>query len=129
MPAIRYRSAILEQGSSRIHVRLECPYYSEFLLENGGCFPNSFEVMALWDYYGAALIAHDRAKRNIVMEDELSLVFDVEMARNLFKGIANKHGVNPADMVNYWPFIMRQQWAMGGMDHLPDWAKFHYWGH
>lgn len=128
MPDTRIRSAVLEQGISRIHVNIECPFYTELLISNGGALSRDYACHSLWDYYGNALISYKRAKANLVEESDLSLDFSVERARELFMAKAKQHGVSPADMVNYWPMVMRQQWAMGGDDYLPDVYKFHYWG-
>jgi hypothetical protein len=128
MPIIRTWTAQQEHGVHKITVNFECLYFNEFLMANGGMLSRDFEAHALFDYYGCALIAHDRAKNNLVLETDLSLKFDVATARQLFQSKANQHGVRPDNMVRFWPMIMRQQIAMGGTDHLPEIYKFRYWG-
>lgn len=127
MPMVRVWSAELKADFSTITVRFECPFYQEFL-EPDGALNRDYEAHALWDYYCMALTAQKRAKANLVYEDELSLRWDIGIARNLFQTTANKHGVRPDRMVKYWPMIERQRFRMGGSDDLPDQFKFHFWG-
>ena len=128
MVQTRKWSAVVEQGIQKVTITFECPYFEELTMPHGALTPQ-FECHALWDYYGNACTAYDNAKKNIVYEDELSHCFDARIARQLFESIAKKHGVRPADMVNYWPHVMRQRIAMRGDDILPDQFKFKYWGH
>lgn len=128
MVQLRRWSARIEHGLSTTTITFECPYFDEFVQPHG-CLSRQFECHALWDYYGNALRAYDMARKNIVLESELSRVFTVQTARDLFISIAKKHGVRPEDMVNYWPFVDRQRIAMGGSDHLPEQFQFRYWGH
>lgn len=126
MVQIRKWEATLDQGISTIRVTFEAPYFDE-LISPRGCLTPHFECHALWDYYGNALRAYDMAKSNLVEESELSRRFNLDDARALFLSIAQKHGVRPQDMVNYWPMVDRQRIAMGGMDHLPENMQFRYW--
>lgn len=126
MTIIRRWTAEVEQNFSTLSVTFECPFFDE-LIEPNGRLTRHFECHALWDYYGNALRAYEMAKANIVYEDELSRVFDLTTARQLFLSIAKKHGVRPQDMVNFWPHVERQRIAMGGKDHLPEEFQFRYW--
>jgi hypothetical protein len=129
VPLTRKWTATAEHGIQRITVTFECPYFIELDTAHGGrLLRDNFEVHALWDYYGKALIAHKRAKANLVYEDELSLVFDRDIARQLFMSTAAIHGVRPDDMVRYWSIIHQQRIAMGGKDQLPEEFEFRYWG-
>lgn len=110
---------------------MEAPFYDQLLASTGekGCLSRDFEAHALWEYYGLAVAQFERAKNNIVAEDELSQVFDRTVARRIFEGVANKHGVKPMDMVKFWPLVERQVRALGGVDNLPGEYKFTFWGH
>jgi len=127
MPLIRTWSAQAQQGFATINVTFECPFFNELVAPHG-MLNGDFEAHALWDYYGAALKAYMMAKNNFVYEDEPSRVFDRETAKQLFKNTANKHGVRPDKMVNYWPMIHSQRLLMKGSDHLPEEFQFRYWG-
>lgn len=127
MPLIRKWSSQLQAAFSTITVEFQCPFFNEFV-QPFGALNEDFEAHALWDYYGNALVAHQRAKANLVMEDELSLVFDIRTARNLFQSKAAQHGVRPDRMVRYWPMIHQQRIRMGGKDQLPDEFEFKFWG-
>lgn len=110
-------------------ITFECPYYDELTSSHpGGCLTRDLECHALWQYYGMAMLAYERAKKNLVADDELSLVFTTATARQLFLSIANNHGVSPSKMVNFWPVVQRQRIALGGGDDLPSEFQFTYWG-
>lgn len=128
MPLTRIWQAKREHQGMSILVNFECPWFEELLVKNGGALTNNYEAHALFDYYGCALKAYDMAKRNIVLEEDLSRKFDREIARQLFQSKANQHGVRPDDMTKFWGIVMAQQTVMGGRDHLPEEFKFQYWG-
>lgn len=111
-------------------VTFECPFYDELLPSSTdyGRLTRDLECHALWNYYGMAKLAFDRAKKNLVADDERSLVFNVTTARQLFTSIANTHGVSPDKMVKFWDVIQRQRIALGGGEDLPVEFQFRYWG-
>lgn len=115
-------------GFATMAITFEAPFFDDFLIKNGGALNNDFEAHALFHYFGVALQAYTRAKDNLVLEEEHSIIFNVDKARQLFKSIADQHGVSPEKMVNYWPMIHRQRIAMGGKDQLPEQFQFRYWG-
>lgn len=113
-----------------IVVTFECPYYTELLPSNSpiGRLTRDFECHSLWNYFGAAMAAIERAKKNLVMDDELSIVWNQEVAKQLFISIANVHGVQPSKMSRFWSIMDRQRIALGGGDDLPEEFKFRMWG-
>jgi hypothetical protein len=117
--------------AGEMSVTFECPYYDHLLPANDfdhGRLTRDLECHALWHYACLAMTQYERAKRNIVEESELSLIFDVQAARNLFLSVANNHGVSPGKMVRFWDVINRQRLALGGGQDLPDEFKFRFWG-
>lgn len=111
-------------------VTFECPYFDELLPSENefGVLTRDLECHALWHYYGLALLQYKRAKANLVEESELSLVFNQVIARNIFQGVAQQHGVNPEKMLRFWPVVNRQRIALGGGNDLPEEFKFQFWG-
>lgn len=110
-------------------VVFEVPYYSELLMNNeNGRLQKDLACHALWTYYGQALTQLRKAKQNIVYEDELSQVFNIDVATRMISAISNMYGTPILDMIKYWDAVERQRIALGGGETLPNEYKFQFSG-
>jgi hypothetical protein len=108
-------------------VVMEVPYFSEYLMDKEyGRLPRDLPAHALWYYYILAMRQYDRAKKNLVYEDELSEIFDVNRARDILQAVSNMYGTPIQEMIKYWDAMEKQRIALGGGESLPSEFKFQF---
>lgn len=93
-------------------MRLEVPFFEEYLPENGGCLPPDFEAHALWHYYVMARMAYEQIVQGGIplYEGELDAKFQPE---RIFKSTMMLHGVDGEKAVNYWSAVHAQRFMLG----------------
>lgn len=105
---------------------MEVQYFEEYLYSNDGKIPADMAAHALWYYYICAMNNYVRAKKNLVYEDEPSIIWNMDRARALLQSIANLYGVPVEKMIRFWDCCEAQRIALGGGDTLPEEFKFKF---
>lgn len=81
--------------------------FNAYTIQNGGHLPDVAAAHALFHYYLTARSnqENEQGKGVLLLDGDLDPVHNY---KQLWRSIANIHGVDPNDMGKFWPYVDRQ---------------------